>query len=101
MPGHARLTPPARQDVRELRDWLAEVAGHERARRFVDRLLRHCEQLAATPQAGRVRAEFGEGVRSTVVSPYVIFYEPRSYGMRILRIIHGNRDIDRAWREGT
>ena len=96
MPGHARLTAPARQDLRELRNWLAEAAGGERARRFVDRLLRHCEELSAIPQAGRVRPEFGEGVRSTVVSPYVIFYEPRSYGMRNLRIIHGNRDIDRA-----
>lgn len=84
-----------------LRDWLIEAAGIERSRRFVDRLMRHCEELARTPNAGRLRPEFGEAVRSTVVHPYVILYEPRTYGMRILRVIHGNRDLDRAWREET
>ncbi len=87
-----RLTPPARADLRRLRDWLIDAAGRERARGFVER-------LAATPEAARRRPEYGEGVRSTVVTPYVIIYEPKAYGMRVLRIIHGHRDIDRVWRE--
>jgi len=96
-----RLTPPARRDLARLRDYLIEAAGAARARAFVGRLEAHCARLAETPHDGASRAEFGQGVRSTVVPPYVILYEPRSYGMRVLRIIHGNRDIDRAWREET
>jgi toxin ParE1/3/4 len=99
MPGQVRLTPPARRDLIRLRTWLSEAAGHERARAFIDRLLSHCERLAATPGAGALRPEFGPAVRSTVVPPYVIFYEAKSYGMRVLRIIHGNRDIDRVWHD--
>ena len=96
-----RLTPAARNDVRRLREWLIEVAGRERAKGFVGRLLDHCQRLAATPAAGGLRPQFGEGVRSTVVAPYVIIYEPKGYGMRVLRIIHGHRNIERAWREET
>jgi len=101
MAAEVRLTPPARRDLARLRDYLIEFAGTARARRFVVRLVDHCARLAETPHAGVSRAEFGQGVRSTVVAPYVILYEPKSYGMRVLRIIHGNRDIDRAWREET
>jgi toxin ParE1/3/4 len=101
MARHARLTPQARADLQALRDWLTQEAGVLRARRFVDRLRGHCSDLAATPLAGRSRPELGPGVRSTVLPPYVILYEPRPYGMRVLRIIHGHRDIDRVWREET
>lgn len=94
-----RLTPAARADLRQLRDWLIVAARRDRARGFVERLLAHCRRLAATPAAARSRPDYGEGVRSTVVAPYVIIYEPKGYGMRVLRIIHGNRDIDRVWRE--
>ena len=101
MAREVRLTPLARRDLARLRDYLVEAAGTVRAKAFVDRLQAHCARLTETPHAGVSRVEFGRGVRSTVVPPYVILYEPRSYGMRVLRIIHGNRDIDRAWREET
>jgi len=35
----------------------------------------------------------------SVFDPYVVFYEVRSYGVRVLRIIHGARDLGQAWRE--
>ncbi len=101
MAAEVRLTPPARRDLARLRDYLIEAAGAAPAKAFVGRLVDHCAGLAETPHAGAGRPEFGTGVRSTVVPPYVILYEPKSYGMRVLRIIHGNRDIDRAWREET
>lgn len=101
MARQARLTPAARNDLGKLRAWLVAQAGPMPARRFVERLLDHCTRLAETPAAGRSRPEFGPDVRSTVVLPYVILYVPRPYGMRILRIIHGHRDIDRVWREET
>ena len=99
MPGQVRLTPPARHDLARLRDYLLDVAGSSRARAYVDRVVAHCRRLAETPEAGARRPEFGEGVQSTVVPPYVILYEPKHYGMRVLRIIHGTRDIERAWRD--
>ena len=101
MAARVRLTAPARRDLVRLRDYLLDAAGAARAKAFVARLEDHCTRLAETPHAGASRAEFGQGVRSTVVPPYVILYEPRSYGMRVLRIIHGSRDIDRARREET
>ncbi len=99
MATRVRLTPPARRDLARLRDHLIEVAGTTRAKAIVARLEKHCARLAETPHAGASRAEFGQGVRSTVVPPYVILYEPRSYGTRVLRIFHGKRDIARAWRD--
>lgn len=99
MPAQVRLTPPALEDLSRVRDYLLDVAGPSRARAYVDRLVAHCRRLAAMPEAGAPRSEFGEGVRSTIVPPYVILCEAKRYGMRVLRIIHGNRDIDRVWRD--
>ena len=99
MPGQVRLTPPARHDLARLRDYLLDVAGPARARAHFDRIVVHCRRLAAMPEAGARRSEFGEGARSTVVPPYVILYEPKRYGMRVLRIIHGSRDTDSVWRD--
>jgi toxin ParE1/3/4 len=45
------------------------------------------------PNSGRSRPEFGHGVRSYPLPPYVVFYQIRGREMLVLRILHGHRDI--------
>ena len=64
----------------------AEVMAAE-----IDRCL---QNMSLFPFSGPARPELGPDVRSVIVSPYLIFYAVRGDHITILRILHGNRDID-------
>ena len=49
--------------------------------------------LADTPQAGRVRPDLGEGLRSFPVAGYLILYRQTMSTLSIVRILHAARDI--------
>lgn len=49
--------------------------------------------LADNPQAGRERPELGRGIRSFPVGNYIVFYEATACGPKIVRVLHGARDI--------
>jgi len=59
----------------------------------------HAKSLEIFPQRGRLRPEFGPGIRSIPVSPVVAFYrvidEDAENGatVEVLRIIDGRRDL--------
>jgi toxin ParE1/3/4 len=63
---------------------------------MIDRLTAAFDMLLAMPQAGRLRQEFHENLRSFAVEHYVIFYRMVSDGIDILRVVHGRRDIKPA-----
>ena len=56
--------------------------------------------LAEQPGMGRVRPEFGPGVRSFAVENYVIYYRQEGE-ILIARILHGRRDQITAWSESS
>jgi len=45
------------------------------------------------PSAGRVRPEFGRGIRSFPVVPYIVFYRVERGRVYVVRVLHGHRDI--------
>ncbi len=47
---------------------------------------------------GRLRPEFGEGVRSFAVDSYVIYYRHEG-ALLVGRVLHGRRDQSAAWTE--
>jgi plasmid stabilization system protein ParE len=99
VPPRGRLRPAARLYLQTPHDRLGDAAGRVRPRRSIEQPQRRCRQRAVMPNAGRRLDDLDAGGRSTVVPPYVILYELRSPGMRMLRIIHGSPDIDPAWRD--
>ena len=50
---------------------------------------------------GRERPDAQASVRSFPVAPHVILYRPTDRGVRVLRVVHGARDLPRALREGA
>lgn len=76
---------------------IGEYIAHDnsiRAKKVVDEIRRRCGDLKTWPLRGRKRPEFGPGVRSFVVGPFVVFYAIASVGdVEILRIIDGRRDL--------
>lgn len=57
------------------------------------------ETLGDNPLAGRARPEIDSTVRSMAVMSYLLLYEPIQQGVRIMRIMHGSRDLPKAWRD--
>jgi toxin ParE1/3/4 len=56
------------------------------------------ELLAEQPRMGRLRPEFGEGVRSFTVENYVVYYRHEG-NVLVARVLHGRRDQTAAWSE--
>ena len=89
-----RYANRARLDLAEIHLYHEEYAGVDVARDNVAKIratIRHT--LRIFPRSGRLRPEFGEHVRSYPVLAYVVFYAIDPRGVRILRILHGHRDI--------
>jgi len=68
------------------------------ADRLIDAIIERFELLAEHPRIGRLRPEFGVGVRSFTVENYVIYYR-HDRDVLIARVLHGRRDQAAAWSE--
>src|ERR671919_276395 len=95
-----RLSALAEQDLEEIWSYVAEDASHATADRLIDGIIDRFELLAEQPRMGRLRPEFGEGVRSFAVERYVIYYRHQG-DVLIARILHGRRDQAAAWAESS
>ena len=62
------------------------------AANWVETIEQRCRLIAATPEFGETRPEYGADIRSSVVGRYVIFFRPIKVGIEIVRVIPGDRD---------
>lgn len=93
-----RLSSLAEQDLDEIWLHVAEDASPSTADRLIDDIIDRFNLLAEKPRMGRLRPEFGEGVRSFTVENHVIYYRHESEVL-IARVLHGRRDQAAAWAE--
>lgn len=93
-----RLSALAEQDLEEIWSYVAEDASSATADRLIDAIIDRFELLAEQPRMGRLRPEFGEGVRSFTVENYVIYYRHEG-DVLVARVLHGRRDQAAAWSE--
>ena len=95
-----RLSALAEQDLEKIWSYVAEDASPDTADRLIDAIIERFELLAEQPRMGRLRPEFGPGVRSFAVESCVIYY--RNEGeLLVARILHGRRDQAAAWSESS
>lgn len=98
MPGYT-LSSQAEQDVDAIAAFLSG-ASLDAALRFYDSVAATFGTLAETPHLGRARpcAEPAlAGLRAWRVDGFpslLVFYVPQETGVRIMRVMHGARDID-------
>jgi len=85
--------PLARIDLADIWDYIAED-NESRADAFIDAIDQKFHALAEQPAMGRARDELAEGIRSFPIRHYIIFYQPVPWGVEIVRVLHGARDID-------
>jgi toxin ParE1/3/4 len=87
------LAPRARHDLIRLYDYLEERAGARLAQSYIDRIDALFDMLAEFPGIGAPRPELGAKVRSTGIWPYLIVYQEGEGSLRVLRVLHGRRNI--------
>ena len=91
-----RLSALAEQDLEEIWSYVAEDASPATADRLIDAIVDRFELLVEQPRMGRLRPEFGGGVRSFTVENHVIYYRHDGDAL-IARVLHGRRDQAAAW----
>lgn len=91
-----RLSPLAERDLEEIWSYVAEDASATTADRLMDAIVDRFELLAEQPRMGRLRPEFGAGVRSFTLENHVIYYRHEG-DVLIARVLHGRRDQAAAW----
>ena len=91
-----QLTPQAVDDLFEIWSYIGEE-NPESANRVEESILAACRTLAESPFIGVMREDLTRlPVRFWLVQPfpnYFIVYDPASEPLRIIRILHGARNI--------
>jgi plasmid stabilization system protein ParE len=92
-----RLAPRVERDL----DRIAEAIARDSPRRavsYIEELRVKCFQLAEMPTAYPLRPDLGANVRIAVNAPYLIIFRVLTNEVRVDRIIHGARNVRRAYR---
>jgi toxin ParE1/3/4 len=85
-------TPLAEADLLEIALYIADDSP-ERAESFVAELQARASRLAEFPDASSVRDDISPGLRSVVQGRYLLFFRVYAHEIRIVRILHGARDL--------
>jgi toxin ParE1/3/4 len=93
-----RRSPQAEADLDAILDDLNQKSPSA-ADRYAAAFEEKGQALARFPELGRSRPEIAPTLRSTLVTPYVIFYRIEGDTVQILRILHGMRDLQSIMRE--
>jgi toxin ParE1/3/4 len=88
------ISERAEADLDDIGDYIAAQAGEERAEAVLRTFARKIRLYATQPNAGRKRDILKEGMRSFAVYRYAVFYRPIADGIRVIRILHGSRDLE-------
>lgn len=90
------FSPAAEDDLEEIADYIA-LDSPANAVQFIDKLRDQCERLLNSPLGYVARPEIAEGLRSCAYGRYVLFFRVGGVVVRVERILHSARDIERAW----
>ena len=90
-----RRSPQAEADLEAILDDL-EAKDPAVSARYALAFAEKGDALGRFPEMGRARPEIAPGLRSTLVAPYVLFYQIAGDEVQILRILHGKQDLRRV-----
>jgi len=92
-----RLALSARADLDDIWVYVAQEGSEGAANRLVDAITERFPALLVMPGSGRKRDEVRRGLRSHPAGNYVIYYREMKTGIEIVRVIHGARDVAKAF----
>ena len=86
-------SPQAELDLIEIAVYIAQD-NPKAASRWLDTIDEKLDMLSRQPLIGEIREEIARNLRSFPVGNYIIFYQPFDDGMKLVRVLHGARDLD-------
>src|SRR5215470_2043293 len=93
------LTAPARTDVLEIWEYIADEDGVDRADHVATELEAAMRRLAEMPGMGHSRDDLGdESLRAWPVWSFLIIYRPETQPLQVIRVLHGSRDLNAIFR---
>jgi len=87
------LSPEADQDLEEIFDYTERAFGFNQAVEYLSGFDGVFTKLVNNPELGKEREEIREGLRSLLKEKHVVFYRILDNRIRIVRILHGSRDL--------
>lgn len=84
--------PSAEHDLRELWRYIAQF-NVVAADKLYDTIKSRTATLKYFPNRGRYRDDLQEGLRMNVVGSHVIFYRVEGNVVRVVRVLHGARNL--------
>lgn len=87
------IAPRFYRDLIAIEDYLSEQASVKVAREQVDLIRSRIPVIAENPLAYVERLELGPGFRLAVLRPYVVIFRCGDDTVRLLRVVHGARDL--------
>jgi toxin ParE1/3/4 len=91
--GRYRLRPRARDDLAQIWDYSSRTWSPDRADDYVREIRDTVARLAEHPQAGQAAEHIATSYRKQRSGSHIIFYVVRSYGIEVVRILHGRMDL--------
>ncbi len=93
-------SPESQADIAEELAYL-EPRSPAAAVRFVAEIDARTVLLASQPMTGRVRDDIEPGLRSVAIGKFLLFYTFTDTELRVVRVLHGSRNIERIIRGET
>ena len=90
-----RYSRRAREDLLDIWLYVARQTSEVAADRILDRIEDACRTLARHPERGPARPEIADEARSLVVQRWLALYRLTPYGVQVVRIIDGARELKR------
>lgn len=87
------LSEIADKDLEDIFDYTFDEFGFEQAEKYLLEIEEIFQNLIANPQIGKKRDEIKQDLYSFPKDNHIIFYRILDNHIRIVRVLHGSRDI--------
>ncbi len=88
-----RLSEAAEQDLHAIYEFGYREFGELQADKFYNKLFDRVELIANTPLLGRPAEDIYSELRRFEFTPYVVFYQVKSYGIYVLRMLRQSQIV--------
>ncbi|MBU2708428.1 type II toxin-antitoxin system RelE/ParE family toxin [Zooshikella marina] len=87
-----KFTAKAEVDLESIVDYTREQWGQQQVHQYLDGFMELCGALADRPSLGLRRDSLSSGLRSFPYESHILYYQPQSHGITVVRVLHKRRD---------
>lgn len=87
------LSEIADKDLEDIFDYTMDEFGFDQAEKYLLEIENVFQLLIINPESGKKRDEIKQGLYSFLKDNHIIFYRILDNHIRIVRVLHGSRDI--------